>query len=275
MYSGQLVFAQLMEHLPLHTFRRYVQRYPSKYPTKTFSYLDQFLCMAFAQLTYRESLRDIETCLRAHQAKLYHLGIRGNIAKSTLADANEQRDCRIYMDFAMSLIQTARKLYASDSFAVELEQTVYALDTTTVDLCLSVFPWTRFRSTKAAVKMHTLLDLRGYIPTFIHISDGKMHEVNVLDILIPEAGSFYIMDRGFTDFARWFVLHQAQAFFVIRGKSNLLFRRIYSRPVDKSTGLRCDQTIVLTARAARKDYSQHLMKLLAIRLSGKQRQPSR
>ncbi len=275
MYSGQLVFAQLMEHLPLHTFRRYVQRYPSKYPTKTFSYLDQFLCMAFAQLTYRESLRDIETCLRAHQAKLYHLGIRGNIAKSTLADANEQRDCRIYMDFAMSLIQTARKLYASDSFAVELEQTVYALDTTTVDLCLSVFPWARFRSTKAAVKMHTLLDLRGYIPTFIHISDGKMHEVNVLDILIPEAGSFYIMDRGFTDFARWFVLHQAQAFFVIRGKSNLLFRRIYSRPVDKSTGLRCDQTIVLTARAARKDYSQHLMKLLAIRLSGKQRQPSR
>ena len=175
----------------------------------------------------------------------------------------------------MSLIQTARKLYASDSFAVELEQTVYALDTTTVDLCLSVFPWARFRSTKAAVKMHTLLDLRGYIPTFIHISDGKMHEVNVLDILIPEAGSFYIMDRGFTDFARWFVLHQAQAFFVIRGKSNLLFRRIYSRPVDKSTGLRCDQTIVLTARAARKDYSQHLMKLLAIRLSGKQRQPSR
>jgi hypothetical protein len=184
MNSGKLVFAQLMEHLPLHTFRRCVQRYPSKYPTKTFSHLDQFLCMAFAQLTYRESLR-------AHQAKLYHLGIRGNIAKSTLADANEQRDCRIYMDFAMSLIQTARKLYGSDSFAVELEQTVYALDTTTIDLCLSVFPWAHFRSTKAAVKMHTLLDLRGNIPTFIHISDGKMHEVNVLDILIPEAGSFY------------------------------------------------------------------------------------
>ena len=261
MYSGQLVFAQLMEHLPLHTFRRCVQRYPSKYPTKTFSHLDQFLCMAFAQLTYRESLRDIETCLRAHQATLYHLGIRGNIAKSTLADANEQRDCRIYMDFSMSLIQTARKLYASDSFAVELEQTVYALDTTTIDLCLSAFPWARFRSTKAAVKMHTLLDLRGNIPTFIHISDGKMHEVNVLDILIPEAGSFYIMDRGFTDFARWFVLHQAQAFFVIRGKSNLLFHRVYSRAVDKSTGLRCDQTIVLTARAARKDYPQHLRRI--------------
>ena len=261
MYSGQLVFAQLVEHLPLHTFRRCVQRYPSKYPTKTFSHLDQFLCMAFAQLTYRESLRDIETCLRAHQAKLYHLGIRGNIAKSTLADANEQRDCRIFADFAMSLIQTARTLYASDHFAVELEQTVYALDTTTIDLCLSVFPWARFRQAKAAVKMHTLLDLRGNIPTFIHISDGKMHEVNVLDILIPEAGSFYIMDRGFTDFARWFVMHQAQAFFVIRGKSNLLFRRVYSRTVDKSTGLRCDQSIALTAPKASKDYPQHLRRI--------------
>jgi hypothetical protein len=261
MNSGKLVFAQLMEHLPLHTFRRCVQRYPAKYPTKTFSHLDQFLCMAFAQLTYRESLRDIETCLRAHQAKLYHLGIRGNIAKSTLADANEQRDCRIYMDFAMSLIQTARKLYGSDSFAVELEQTVYALDTTTIDLCLSVFPWAHFRSTKAAVKMHTLLDLRGNIPTFIHISDGKMHEVNVLDILIPEAGSFYIMDRGFTDFARWYTMHQAQAFFVTRAKSNLLFRRIYSRSVDKSTGLRCDQTIALTVPKASKDYPQHLRRI--------------
>ncbi len=261
MYSGQLVFAQLMEHLPLHTFRRCVQRYPSKYPTKTFSHLDQFLCMAFAQLTYRESLRDIETCLRAHQAKLYHLGIRGHVAKSTLADANEQRDWRIYADFAMRLIQTARALYASDSFAGELEQTVYALDTTTIDLCLSVFPWARFRSTKAAVKMHTLLDLRGNIPSFIHISDGKMHEVNVLDILIPEAGSFYIMDRGFTDFARWFVLHQAQAFFIIRAKSNLTWRLLYSRTVDKSTGLRCDQTIVLTVPKARKNYPQHLRRI--------------
>ena len=262
MHTEKLVFAQLMGHLPLHTFRQCVAKYPSRYPTLKFSHLDQFLCMAFAQLTYRESLHDIETCLRAHQAKLYHLGIRGNIAKSTLADANEKRDCRIYMDFAMSLIQTARTLYASDSFAVELEQTVYALDTTTIDLCLSVFPWARFRSTKAAVKMHTLLDLRGNIPTFIHISDGKMHEVNVLDILIPEAGSFYIMDRGFTDFARWwFTLHQAQAFFVIRDKSNLLFRRIYSRAVDKSTGLRCDQTIVLTVPKASKDYPQHLRRI--------------
>ena len=261
MHSGKLVFAQLMEHLPLHTFRRCVQRYPSKYPTKTFSHLDQFLCMAFAQLTYRESLRDIETCLRAHQAKLYHLGIRGNIARSTLADANEQRDCRIYADFAMSLIQTARKLYANDSFAVEMEQTVYALDTTTIDLCLSVFPWAHFRQAKAAVKMHTLLDLRGNIPTFIHISDGKMHEVNVLDILIPEAGSFYIMDRGFTDFARWYALHLAQAFFVIRGKSNLLFRRIYSRSVDKSTELRCDQTIALTSVKASLAYPQPLHRI--------------
>jgi len=261
MFSGKLVFAQLMEHLPLHTFRRCVQRYPSNYPTKTFSHLDQFFCMAFAQLTYRESLRDIETCLRAHQAKLYHLGIRGNIAKSTLADANESRDWHIYQEFAMSLIQIARKLYVNDSFSVELKQTAYALDTTTIDLCLSVFPWAHFRSTKAAVKMQTLLDLRGNIPTFIHITDGKMHEVNVLDILIPEAGSFYIMDRGFTDFSRWFTLHQAQAFFVIRGKSNLLFRRVCSRTVDKATGLRCDQTIVLTAPKAGKDYPQHLRRV--------------
>jgi hypothetical protein len=261
MHAGKLVFAQLMSHLPLHTFRQCVAKYPSRYPTLTFSHLDQFLCLAFAQLTYRESLRDIETCLRAHQAKLYHLGIRGNIAKSTLADANESRNWRIYQDFAISLIQTARKLYANDSFAVELKQTAYALDTTTIDLCLSVFPWAHFRQAKAAVKMHTLLDLRGNIPTFIHISDGKMHEVNVLDILIPEAGSFYIMDRGFTDFARWFTLHQAQAFFVIRGKSNLLCRRIYSRAVDKATGLRCDQTIVLTAPKASQDYPQHLRRI--------------
>ena len=261
MHTGKLVFAQLTAHLPLHTFRQCVAKYPSRYPTLTFSHLDQFLCLAFAQLTYRESLRDIETCLRAHQAKLYHLGIRGNIAKSTLADANESRDWRIYQDFALSLIQTARNLYINDSFAVELKQTAYALDTTTIDLCLSVFPWAHFRQANAAVKMHTLLDLRGNIPTFIHISDGKMHEVNVLDILIPEAGSFYIMDRGFTDFARWFKLHQAQAFFVIRGKSNLLCRRIYSRAVDKATGLRCDQTVALTAPKACKDYPQHLRRI--------------
>ena len=189
------------------------------------------------------------------------MGIRGNVAKSTMADANEQRECCIYADCAMSLIQIARTLYASDSFALELEQTVYALDTTTIDLCLIVFHWAQFRQSKAAVKMHTLLDLRGNIPTFMHISDGKMHEVNVLDILPPEAGSFYIMDRGFTDFARWFTLHQAQAFFVIRGKSNLLFRRVCSREVDKSTGLRCDQTIAFVAAKARKDYPQHLRRI--------------
>ena len=217
--------------------------------------------MAFAQLTYRESLRDIETCLRAHQAKLFHLGIRGRVSRSTLADANEQRDWRIYADFAMRMIETARKLYAHDSFSVDLAQTAYALDTTTIDLCLSVFPWARFRSTKAAVKLHTLLDLRGNIPSFIHISDGKMHEVNVLDILIPEAGSFYIMDRGFTDFSRLFRLHQHQAFFVIRGKSNLSARRVYSRPVDKSTGLRCDQTIALTGPKTHQDYPQHLRRI--------------
>jgi hypothetical protein len=261
MHAGKLVFAQLMAHLPLHTFRQCVAKYPSRYPTLTFSHLDQFLCLAFAQLTYCESLRDIETCLRAHQAKLYHLGIRGNIAKSTPVDANESRDWRIYQDFAISLIQIARNLYINDSFAVELKQTAYALDTTTIDLCLSVFPWARFRQAKAAVKMHTLLDLRGNIPTFIYISDSKMHEVNVLDILIPEAGSFYIMDRGFTDFARWFKLHQAQAFFVIRGKSNLLCRRIYSRAMDKATGLRCDQTISLTSPKASQDYPQHLRRI--------------
>ena len=261
MYSGQLVFAQLMAHLPLHTFRRCVQRYPAKYPTKTFSHLDQFLCLAFAQLTFRESLRDIETCLRAHHAKLYHLGIRGHVAKSTLADANEQRDWRIYADFAASLIQIARTLYANDSFAVELKQTVYALDTTTIDLCLSVFHWAHFRSTKAAVKLHTLLDLRGNIPTFIHVSDGKMHEVNVLDILIPEAGSFYVMDRGFLDFSRLYGFHQAAAFFVIRAKSNLTCRRVYSRPVDKSTGLRCDQTIALTGIKSSVDYPSHLRRI--------------
>jgi len=261
MYQGHLVFAQLMAHLPLHTLRRCVARYPGNYPTKTFSHLDQFLCMAFAQLTYRESLRDIETCLRAHQAKLYHLGIRGHIAKSTLADANESRDWRIFADFAMSLIGIVRVLYSGEDFAVELGQTAYALDTTTIDLCLSVFPWARFRSTKAAVKLHTLLDLRGNIPSFIHISDGKVHEVNVLDILIPEAGSFYIMDRGFLDCGRLYRLHLAQSFFVIRSKSNLQWQRVYSHPVDKATGLRCDQTIALAGANTAKDYPAQLRRV--------------
>jgi hypothetical protein len=229
----------------LHTFRRCAAKYPGRYPTLSFSHLDQFLCMAFAQLTYRESLRDIETCLRAQSAKLYHLGIRGGIARSTLADANEKRDWRIYQDFALSLIQVARRLYTQDDFGVELTNTVYALDSTTIDLCLALFPWAKFRQAKGAVKLHTLLDLRGSIPSFIEISDGKLHDVNILDRIAFEAGSFYVMDRGYIDFARLHNLHQAQAFFVVRAKSNLQFRRVYSRPVDKATGLRCDQTIKL------------------------------
>jgi len=261
MHIGKLVFAQLMDHLPLHTFRRCVAKYPSRYPTLTFSHLDQFLCMAFAQLTYRESLRDIETCLRAHSAKLYHLGIRGGIAKSTLADANENRDWRIYQDFALSLIQTARKLYAKDSFGLELTHTVYALDSTTIDLCLALFPWARFRKHKGAVKLHTLLDLQGNIPAFIHISDGKLHDVNILDQIAFEAGSFYVMDRGYIDFARLYALHLAQAFFVTRAKSNLQYRRVYSHPIDKTTGLRCDQTIVLTGPRPRQDYPVQLRRV--------------
>ena len=258
MYVGKLVFAQLMDFLPLHTFRRCVARYPSNYPTKTFSHLDQYLCMAFAQLTFRESLRDIEVCLRAHESKLYHLGIRGHVARSNLADANEKRDWQIYRDFANALIVEARRLYAGDVFAVELENTVYALDTTTIDLSLKVFPWAHFRTTKAAVKMHTQIDLRGNIPSFIHVSDGKMHEVNVLDLIMPEPGSFTIMDRGFLDFARLYRLTQAGAFFVIRPKSNTLFKRVYSRTVDKTTGLRCDQTVRLTGVKSFDDYPQYL-----------------
>jgi Domain of unknown function (DUF4372)/Transposase DDE domain len=255
---GKLVFAQLMDFLPLHSFRRCVARYPSSYPTKTFSHLDQYLCMAFAQLTFRESLRDIEVCLRAQDSKLYHLGLRGHVARSNLADANEKRDWRIYRDFANALIVEARRLYAGDAFGVDLDNTVYALDTTTIDLSLKVFPWAHFRTTKAAVKMHTQIDLRGNIPSFIHVSDGKMHEVNVLDLITPEAGSFTIMDRGFLDFARLYRLTQAGAFFIIRPKSNTLFRRVYSRAVDKTTGLRCDQTVRLTGVTSADDYPQYL-----------------
>jgi hypothetical protein len=258
MFVGKLVFAQVMDFLPLHTFRRCVARYPSSYPTKTFSHLDQYLSMAFAQLTFRESLRDIEVCLRAQEAKLYHLGIRGRVSRSTLADANENRDWRIYRDFANALIAEARKLYANDTFAVDLDNTVYALDTTTIDLSLKVFPWAHFRTTKAAVKMHTQIDLRGNIPSFIYISDGKMHEVNVLDLMTPEPGSFTIMDRGFLDFVRLYRLTQAGAFFVIRPKSNTAFQRVYSRPVDKTTGLRCDQTVRLTGVKSPDDYPQYL-----------------
>jgi len=258
MLTGKLVFAQLMDFLPLHIFRRCVARYPTSYPTKTFSHLDQYLCMAFAQLTFRESLRDIEVCLRAHESRIYHLGIRGHVARSNLADANEKRDWRIYRDFANVLIVEARRLYAGDAFGVDLENTVYALDTTTIDLSLKVFPWAHFRKAKAAVKMHTQIDLRGNIPSFIHVSDGKMHEVNVLDLMTPEPGSFTIMDRGFLDFTRLYRLTLAGAFFVIRPKSNTLFERVYSRPIDKPTGLRCDQTVRLTGVKSPDDYPQYL-----------------
>ncbi|MFM9154113.1 MAG: IS4 family transposase [Methylocystis sp.] len=258
MYVGKLVFAQLMDFLPLHTFRRCVARYPSNYPTKTFSHLDQYLCMAFAQLTFRESLRDIEVCLRAHESKCYHLGIRGHVARSNLADANEKRDWCIYRDFANALIREARRLYAEDSFGLDLANTVYALDTTTIDLSLKVFPWAKFRKAKAAVKMHTQIDLRGNIPSFLNVSDGKMHEVNVLDLIPPEPGSFTIMDRGFLDFERLYRLTQAGAFFVIRSKSNTLFRRVYSHPVDKMTGLRVDQTVQLAGVRSTLDYRQYI-----------------
>jgi hypothetical protein len=245
MYTGKLVFAQMMEHLPLHTFRRCVARYQGEHKVKSFSCLDQYLCMAFAQLTYRESLRDIEACLRAQATKLYHLGIRGHVSRNTLANANATRDWRLYADFAQRLIGTARRLYANEPFGVDLAETVYALDATTIDLCLSVFPWAPFRSTKAAIKLHTLLDLRGSIPSFIHISDGKLHDVNVLDLLLPEPGAFYVMDRGYLDFERLHRLHSAHSFFVTRAKSNLQAERRYSHPVDRTTGLICDQTVVL------------------------------
>lgn len=254
MHSGRFIFSQLMEFLPTHEFSKGVRRYRGDYRQRTFSCYDQFLCMAFAQLTYRESLRDVTTCLQALKPKLYHVGIRGTVSRSTLADANERRDWRIYADFAQVLIAQARTLYASQDFGVELDNTVYALDASTIDLCLSLFPWARFRRAKGAVKLHTLLNLRGNIPEFIHISDGKLHDVNILDILIPEAGSFYVMDRGYVDFKRLHGVHQAGAFFVTRAKSNLQYQRRYSSPIDKSTGLRCDQTVVLTGVRSKQDY---------------------
>jgi hypothetical protein len=261
MHSGKLVFAQLTSHLPLSTFRRCVTSYGGEHKVKSFSCLEQFLCLAFAQLTYRESLRDIEACLRAQSDKLYHMGIRSRISRSTLADANEVRDWRIYAAFAQRLITMARKLYIDEPFGVDLNETVYALDATTIDLCLSVFSWAPFRTTKAAVKLHTLLDLRGNIPAFIHISDGKMHDVNVLDQLLPEAGAFYVMDRGYLDFERLFRLHSAGSFFVTRGKSNLKAQRRYSRPVDRSTGLICDQTVFLTGFYSSQNFETPLRRI--------------
>jgi Domain of unknown function (DUF4372)/Transposase DDE domain len=261
MYAGQLVFAQLMEHLPWQTFRRIVERYGGDHRVRDFSCANQFRCMAFAQLTYRDSLRDIVTCLRAQSAKLYHLGIRGVVAKSTLADANESRDWRIHAEVAQHLIRTARRLYVDESFSVELKNTVYALDATTIDLCLALFPWAPFRSAKAAIKLHTLLDLRGNIPSFIHISDGKLHDVNVLDQLLPEPGAFYVMDRGYLDFERLHRVHLAGAFFVTRAKSNLKAKRRYSRAVDRSTGLICDQTITLTVFYSKVGYPEPLRRI--------------
>ena len=261
MHSGRLVFSQVMDYLPLHTFRRCVQRYHGHHKVRHFTCLDQYLSMAFAQLTYRESLRDIEACLRAQQNKLYHIGIRNNVFRNTLANANRVRDWRIYAEFAHCLIDTARGLYVNEDFGVELDQTVYALDSTTIDLCLSVFPWAKFRRTKAAIKLHTLLDLRGNIPSFIHISDGKLHDVNVLDQLVPEPGSFYIMDRGYLDFERLHLFSQGAAFFVIRAKSNLKCRRVYSRPIEKDTGLRCDQSIVLQSFYPSKYYPDKLRRI--------------
>ena len=261
MNMGKLVFAQITAHLPLTTFRRCVARYGGEHKVKTFSCLEQYLCMAFAQLTYRESLRDIEACLRAQAGKLYHLGIQSRVSRSTLADANEVRDWRMYADFAQSLIGIARRLYAAEPFGVDLKETVYALDASTIDLCLSVFAWAPFRSTKAAIKLHTLLDLRGNIPTFLHISDGKLHDVNVLDLLLPQPGAFYVMDRAYLDFERLARLHAAGSFFVTRAKSNLKAERRYSHPVDRSTGLLCDQTIVLTGFYSRQDFDTPLRRI--------------
>ncbi len=261
MNQGKTIFSQVIDFLPLKQFRQCVNRYNGNYRVRSFTCYDQFLCMAFAQLTYRESLRDIECCLRSIHKKLYHMGIKGKVSRSTLADANENRDWRIYSNFAQVLIHEARNLYVNDDFGLELDETVYALDASTIDLCLSVFPWAKFRRSKSAVKLHTLLDLRGNIPSFISITDGKVHDVNILDELIPEAGSIYLMDRAYLDFERLYRMHQFSAFFVTRTKSNTGIRRLYSNPVDKSTGLRCDQTVLLTGFYSKKDYPEKLRRV--------------
>jgi hypothetical protein len=261
MHVGRFVFAQLMDHLPPYEFNKCVARYRGNSKFRGFSCLDQFLCLAFAQLTFREGLRDIQACLRAVESKLYHLGFRGKISRSTLADANEAHDWRIYADFAQVLIGIARPMYAHESLGFDLDNTVYALDSTTIDLCLSVFPWARFRARKAAIKMHTLLDLRGPIPTFIEVSDGKLHDVNILDLLVPEPASFYVMDRGYVDFERLYVFHRGGAFFVTRTKRGVRLRRRYSQPVDTSTGVRSDHTVVLASTVSRKHYPDPLRRI--------------
>jgi IS4 transposase len=261
MNSGKTIFAQLMDFVPTYEFRKCVDRYNGNHKVISFSCWDQYLCMAFAQLTYRESLRDIQVCLRATQSRLYHLGIRGKVSRNTLAHANQTRDWRIYADFAQILIEKARKLYAADSFGIELAQAVYALDSTTIDLCLALFPWAEFRKRKGAVKLHTLLDLHGNIPTVIIITTGKVHDVNILDQLIIELGAIYIMDRGYLDFVRLYKIHRASAFFVTRAKRNFSRTRLYSQPVDKSTGVQCDQIVVLKNHYAKKDYPEKLRRI--------------
>lgn len=251
MNSGKTIFAQRMDFVSAYEFRKCVDQYNGNFKMKSFSCWDQCLCMAFAQLTYRESLRDIEACLRATQSKLYHLGIRGKVSRNTLAHANQNRDWRIYADFAQILITRARKLYAEDSFGIELDQAVYALDSTTIDLCLALFPWAEFRKRKGAIKLHTLLDLRGNIPSVVIITTGKVHDINILDDLIIEAGAIYVMDRGYLDFARLYKVHQTLAFFVTRAKRNFSRKRLYSNPVDKSGGVQCDQILKLNALSSR------------------------
>jgi len=261
MHSGRIVFSQLLDFLPKKQFDRCVRRYHGNRRIKTFSCFDQYLCMAFAQITYRQSLRDIEACLRAMQPKLYHCGIRGNVSRNTLANANEHRDWKIYADFAQILIGKARTLYANEDFGIQLNREVYALDSTTIDLCLSLFPWAKFRKHKAAVKMHTLMDLKGSIPTFIHITDGKVHDVNILDDLILEPGAVYIMDRGYLDFARLYTFTQNLSTFITRAKRNFDYRRLYYRKVDKTTGLRCDQTIRVNGFYPSQDYPAVLRRI--------------
>ena len=261
MYIGHTVFSQLINFLPKKQFDKCVRRYLGNYRIKTFSCFDQYLCMVFAQITYRQSLRDIETCLRTMKQKLYHCGIRGNVCRTTLAEANENRDWRIYADFAQILINRARTLYANEDFGLQLDREVYALDSTTIDLCLSLFPWAKFRKNKAAVKMHTLMDLKGSIPTFIRITDGKVHDVNILDDIVLESGAIYVMDRGYLDFARLFTFTQNLSTFIIRAKINFDYRRLYYRKVDKTTGLRCDQTIKLNGYYASQDYPAVLRRI--------------
>jgi len=261
MNSGKTVFAQLMDFVTPYEFRKYVDRYNGNRKVISFSCWDQFLCMTFAQLTYRESLRDIQACLRATQSKLYHVGIRGKVSRNTLAHANQNRDWRIYADFAQHLIIKAKKLYAGDSFGIELDQAVYALDSTTIDLCLALFPWAEFRKRKGAVKLHTLLDLRGNIPSVIIITKGKVHDVNILDDLIFEVGAIYVMDRGYLDFLRLYKIHHASAFFVTRAKTNFSRKRLYSQPVDKTTGVQCDQIVTLKGYYAKKDYPEKLRRI--------------